>query len=74
MARFCTRLCLTDVATGWTECLPLLHRIPSEVVQAVRLVRKLLPFPMLGFDSDNGHEFVNFEVIAYLEQNGYLNA
>jgi hypothetical protein len=23
---------------------------------------------MLGFDSDNGHEFVNFEVIAYLEQ------
>jgi hypothetical protein len=40
---FLYTLCLTDVATGWTECLPLLHRIPSEVVQAVRLVRKLLP-------------------------------
>jgi hypothetical protein len=65
---FLYTLCLTDVATGWTECLPLLHRIPSEVVQAVRLVRKLLPFPVLRFDSDNGHEFVNFEVIAYLEQ------
>jgi hypothetical protein len=31
---FLYTLCLTDVATGWTECLPLLHRIPSEAVQA----------------------------------------
>ena len=37
---FLYTLCLTDVATGWTECLPLLHRIPSEVVQAVRQVRQ----------------------------------
>jgi hypothetical protein len=65
---FLYTLCLTDVATGWTECLPLLHRIPSEVVQAVRQVRRLLPFPLLGFDSDNGHEFINFELVAYCEQ------
>src|SRR4030095_12619720 len=65
---FLYTLCLTDVATGWTECLALLHRIPSEVVQAVRQVRRLLPFPLLGFDSDNGHEFINFELVAYCEQ------
>jgi hypothetical protein len=37
-------------------------------VQAVRQVRRLLPFPLLGFDSDNGHEFINFELVAYCEQ------
>jgi hypothetical protein len=57
-----------DVATGRTECLPLLHRIPSEVLRAVRQVRRLLPFPLLGFDSENGHEFINFELVAYCEQ------
>jgi len=65
---FLYTLCLTDAATGWTECLPLLHRVPTEVVQAVRQVRRLLPFPLLGFDSDNGHEFINFELVAYCEQ------
>ena len=31
-------------------------------------MRRLLPFPLLGFDSDNGHEFINFELVAYCEQ------
>jgi hypothetical protein len=56
---------LTDVATGWTECLPLLNRGREAVRAALRHARTLFPFPILGFDTDNGGEFINEEVAAY---------
>lgn len=65
---FLNTLVLTDVATGWTECLALLHRSQAAVVQALDRVRQLRPFPMLGFDSDNGSEFINAELLAYCER------
>ena len=36
---------LTDVATTWTECLPLLHRTQHGVGQALQRARGLFPFP-----------------------------
>jgi len=65
---FLNTLVLTDVATGWTECLALLHRSQAAVVQALDRVRQLVPFPMLGFDSDNGSEFINAELLAYCDR------
>ena len=47
-------LTLTDVATGWTECLPLLHRSQEAVLAALERARTLFPFPILGIDTDNG--------------------
>jgi hypothetical protein len=61
-------LTLTDVATGWTECLPLLHRGQHAVIAALQRARQLLPFPLLGIDTDNGSEFINVELAAYCEQ------
>ena len=61
-------LTLTDVATGWTECLPLLHRREVPVLSALQRARTLFPFPILGIDTDNGGEFINEVVIAYCEQ------
>ncbi len=61
------RLVLTDVSTGWTECLPLLHRSQEAVLQALDTARRLLPFPLLGLDTDNGGEFLNQEVLTYCE-------
>ena len=58
-------LTLTDVATGWTECLPLLYRSQETVLAAIQRARKLFPFPILGIDTDNGGEFINDVVIAY---------
>jgi hypothetical protein len=58
-------LTLTDVATGWTECLPLLHRSREVVLPALQRARTLFPFPMLGIDTDNGGEFINEVVVAY---------
>jgi len=61
-------LTLTDVATGWTECLPLLNRGQEAVVAALKRAQQLLPFPLLGIDTDNGAEFINMELMAYCEQ------
>jgi hypothetical protein len=65
---FLYTLTLTDVATGWTECLPLLNRGQEAVVAALRRAQQLLPFPILGIDTDNGAECINLELLAYCEQ------
>jgi hypothetical protein len=59
-------LTLTDIATGWTECLPLLNRGESAVIAALKRAQQLLPFPLLGIDTDNGGEFINVERLGFL--------
>src|SRR6266704_2764321 len=61
-------LTLTDIPTGWTEFLPLLNRTQEAVVAALKRMQHLLPFPLLGIDTDNGAEFINVELMAYCEQ------
>jgi hypothetical protein len=65
---FLHTLVLTDVASGWTECLALLHRSQTAVVQALERAQQLLPMPMLGLDTDNGSEFINAELLAYCDR------
>src|SRR6266516_6095440 len=65
---FLYTLTLTDIATGWTEFLPLLNRTQEAVVAALKRMQHLLPFPLLGIDTDNGAEFINVELMAYCEQ------
>lgn len=60
-------LTLTDVATGWTECLPLLLKSAEAVLVAVEQARALFPFPILGLDVDNGGEFINILLVAYCQ-------
>lgn len=58
-------LVLTDIATGWTECLPLVVRDSALVVEAMRRVRQTLPFALRGIDTDNGGEFINESLHAF---------
>lgn len=58
-------LTLTDIATGWTECAPLLVREQTLLVEVLKELRKLMPFPLLGFDSDNDSVFINETVRDY---------
>ncbi len=51
---FLWTLVMTDVASGWTECFALLQRSGQGVVMAIQHIQKLLPFPILGIDTDNG--------------------
>jgi hypothetical protein len=48
-----------DVATGWTECAPLPVREQALLTEVLGEVRKVLPFPLLGFDRDNDSAFMD---------------
>lgn len=65
---FLHTLTLTDIATCWVECLPLLHRTQYAVKQALEYADQLLPFPILGLDTDNGSEFINDLLLTYCDQ------
>ena len=65
---FLNTLVLTDISTGWTECLALLRRSEADVAAAIHGVRPTLPFPLLGLDTDNGGEFINYELLRYCEK------
>ena len=56
---------LTDIATVWTECLPLLNRGREAERARGQPARTHFPFPILGLDTDNGGGFINEEVAAY---------
>ncbi len=65
---FLSTMTLTDLATGWTECLPLLDKSAEAVLAALVQARMLFPFPLLGIDTDSGAEFLNAELVAYCER------
>jgi len=58
-------LCAVDVASGWTECLPVWGKGQLRVRAAVHRIRQRLPFALLGVDSDNGSEFINQSFYNY---------
>jgi hypothetical protein len=61
-------LCAVDVASGWTECLPVWGKGQMRVKTAVHRMRQRLPFNLLGVDSDNGSEFINQCFYSYCHQ------
>ena len=67
---FVQTLTLTDIATGWTECAPLLVREQNVLTAVLSELRKLLPFPLLGFDTDNDSVFMNETVRDYCKTAG----
>ena len=67
---FVQTLVLTDIATGWTECAPLLVREQRLLVEVLSELRKSLPFPLLGFDTDNDSVFMNETVRDYCQSSG----
>jgi len=58
---------VTDVATGWTECVAMRNRGQQSVFQALVLARGRLLFPLRGIDSDNGSEFINAHLLRYCQ-------
>ena len=68
--QFLTTLTLTDVYSGWTELRALLNRAQRWVKEGVDDIKKGLPFPMKGLDSDNGGEFKNLQLLEWCRMNG----
>lgn len=67
---FIHSLVLTDIATGWTECMALPIRSADLIVKALDHVADLLPFPLRGIDVDNGSEFMNGTLLDYCRRKG----
>ncbi|HME33046.1 MAG TPA: transposase family protein [Terriglobales bacterium] len=66
---FAQSLNLTNIYTGWTESRALLGKSQVAVQQALEEIRSRLPFRLLGLDSDNGSEFINWHLRHWCEEN-----
>jgi len=66
---YLTTLSTVDVATGWCEPVAVWGKGQDRVGGAVYDVRKRLPMPLLGLDSDNGSEFINQSLYDYCRRN-----
>ena len=64
----CYTLTVTDIATGWTENRSVPNKARKWVLAALEDVARVLPFPLLGVDSDNGSEFINHHMLTWCEQ------
>lgn len=61
-------LTVTDIATGWTENRSVQNKAQKWVVEALTDITAVMPFPVLGVDSDNGSEFINHHLLAWCER------
>jgi transposase InsO family protein len=59
---FAYTLNVTDVYSGWTESRAVLGRGQKGVAEALEEIAETLPFRLLGIDTDNGSEFLNWHV------------
>ena len=67
---FVQTLVLTDIATGWTDCMPLLFREQTLLTEVLSEMRTQLPMPVMGLDTDNDTVFMNETVNGYCAANG----
>lgn len=63
--QFVYTLNMVDLATGWTEQRALWGKGDHGVLVAMESIEQTLPFPVLGFDCDNGSEFLNWPLLKY---------
>lgn len=65
---FAFTLDMTDIATGWTETLSVKNKAQKWVFAAIKEATASFPFPILGIDSDNGTEFINWELFRWCQE------
>lgn len=63
--KFIQTLTMTDIATGWTEVVPLPNKSEANVRCGMATIIDWLPFKVKGIDCDNGKEFLNNEMVAW---------
>ena len=57
----------TDLATGWTEQRAVWGKGERDVLEQVRTIEAAVPFPVRGFDCDNGGEFLNWHLVRHFQ-------
>jgi len=61
----CYTLTVTDIATGWTENRSIKNKARRWVIAALEEIAQIMPFPIVGVDSDNGSEFINHHLLDW---------
>ena len=56
---------MTDIFSGWTEMRATWNKGAIGVVTQIHDIELCLPFLILGFDCDNGSEFLNWHLMRY---------
>lgn len=57
-----------DIATTWTEKQALMGRSERVTIEAFEEMEKRFPFSILGVDSDNGAEFINWHFLRMTQR------
>jgi transposase InsO family protein len=65
---FAHTLNVTDIHSTWTESRAVLGRGEETVQRALNEIATGLPFALLGVDSDNGSEFINWHLKRWCDQ------
>lgn len=65
---FVWTLTLTDIWSGWTENRAVWNKSARQIVTRLRDIEETLPFDIVGFDSDNGGEFINYYLFRYFDK------
>jgi hypothetical protein len=65
---FAQTFTVTDVFTGWAEMKAVRNKAQKWVFKAWVELQGAFPFPIRGFDSGTGSEFINAHLLAYCEQ------
>lgn len=56
-----------DIATGWTEQRAVWGKGEEGVLEQIKTIEQSLPFPLRGFDSDSGGEFLNYHLLRHFQ-------
>jgi hypothetical protein len=62
---FVHSLTFTDIFSGWTENRAVWGKGSQGVLREIRDIEVTITFPILGFDCDNGSEFLNYHLVRY---------
>jgi len=66
---FIHSLNVTDIHSTWVETRAVMGKGQAGVLDAMKQIEQALPFKLLGIDSDNGSEFINYHLKAFCDQN-----
>ena len=65
---FAYTLDFIDLDTNWNECVAFMGKGEQATREGLERIRKRLPFPLRGIDSDNGDEFVNWHLYRWCKK------
>ena len=68
LGQFVYTIDTVDIGTSWTEQRAVWGKGETEVLEQIQDIEESLPFPLLGFDCDNGGEFLNWHLMRHFNQ------